>query len=381
MRGALAERSFFRPLHEWHERHGLLCGVDQQIGAREGEPVASSEIYGDYVRTHRWFSAPGSDHHGDAKLHSSIAHHYDRPRVWIESFHTSGWGGTLEETFDWLLPWIGAGANLYNPHATYYSTRAGWWEWAPPATDWRQPYWRHYEPFARAVARLCSALTLGRTTRARSGCSTQPRRRAPRSGSTERARPAGARRRSTSTSSAACAGSTLRPGVLNRLARDFDVLDDDSVAAAAVRDGELRIGREAYAAIVLPGCAVLEARTAERLAEFVDAGGTLIAVGPARPRQRRAGGAGPPRATSRTELGAAAGGACRAGCGRPVPTLLRTDGDAGVLFVPAVFPRATVVEVTADPERPAPVGARGSATASIRPITRRDGRRARRRAG
>src|SRR3712207_7993343 len=43
-----------------------------------------------------------------------------------------------------LLPWIGAGANLYDPHATYYSTRAGWWEWAPPATDWRQPYWRHY---------------------------------------------------------------------------------------------------------------------------------------------------------------------------------------------------------------------------------------------
>ena len=97
-------------------------------------------------------ASPGSDHHGDAKIHSSLAHHYDRPRVWIESFHTSGWGGTLEETFDWLLPWLGAGANLYNPHATYYSTRAGWWEWAPPATDWRQPYWRHYDVFARAVA-------------------------------------------------------------------------------------------------------------------------------------------------------------------------------------------------------------------------------------
>ena len=132
MRGALGEAAFFRPLHEWHERHGLLCGVDQQYGAREGYPVASSRIYGDYARTHRWFSAPGSDHHGDAKIHSSLAHHYGRPRVWIESFHTSGWGGTLEETFDWLLPWLGAGANLYNPHATYYSTRAGWWEWAPP---------------------------------------------------------------------------------------------------------------------------------------------------------------------------------------------------------------------------------------------------------
>ena len=42
VRGALAEASFFRPLHEWHERHGLLCGVDQQYGARDGQPVASS---------------------------------------------------------------------------------------------------------------------------------------------------------------------------------------------------------------------------------------------------------------------------------------------------------------------------------------------------
>ena len=123
-------------------------GVDQQYGAREGYPVASSRIYGDYARTHRWFSAPGSDHHGDAKIHSSLAHHYDRPRVWIESFHTSGWGGTLEETFDWLLPWLGAGANLYNPHATYYSTRAGWWEWAPPA--------HRLAPAVLAPLRACS---------------------------------------------------------------------------------------------------------------------------------------------------------------------------------------------------------------------------------
>src|SRR3954454_17516868 len=279
MRGALAERSFFRPLHDWHERHGLLCGFDQQIGAREGEPIASTEIYGDYVRTHRWFSAPGSDHHGDAKLHSSIAHHYDRPRVWIESFHTSGWGGTLEETFDWLLPWIGAGANLYNPHATYYSTRAGWWEWAPPATDWRQPYWRHYEPFARAVARLCSALTWGSHA-----CEV---------GVLLPAATARAALRLDGCGDAGRRADALyldvvgrmrwfdpRPGVLNRLCRDFAVLDDDSVAAGDVRDGALRIGREAYAAIVLPGCEVLEAGTARRLLDFVDAGGTLIAVGP-----------------------------------------------------------------------------------------------------
>ena len=89
-----------------------------------GIPWRACELYADYARTHRWFSAPGSDHHGDARVHSSLAHLYGRPRTWIEAFHSSGWGGTLEETFDWLLPWLRAGATLYNPHAVYYSTKA-----------------------------------------------------------------------------------------------------------------------------------------------------------------------------------------------------------------------------------------------------------------
>ena len=206
-------------------------------------------IYGDYARTHRWFSVPGSDHHGDAKIHSSIAHHYDRPRVWIESFHTSGWGGTLEETFDWLLPWLGAGANLYNPHATYYSTRAGWWEWAPPATDWRQPYWRHYDALrARRRAAVLGA-DVGARTRATSACCSRRRPRARRCGSTGWARPARARDALYMDVVGRMKWFDARPGALNRLARDFDVLDDDTVAGAA-RRGRPRCTRahEAYRA-------------------------------------------------------------------------------------------------------------------------------------
>ena len=349
VRGTLAERSFFRPLHEWHERHGLLCGFDQQIGAREGEPIASTEIYGDYARTHRWFSAPGSDHHGDAKLHSSLAHHYQRPRVWIEAFHTSGWGGTLEETFDWLLPWLGAGANLYNPHATYYSTRAGWWEWAPPATDWRQPYWRHYEPFARAVARLCSALTWGDHA-----CEVGVLYPAATVRSALRLDGVGEAGRRAEALYLDLVGRMRwfdpEPGALNRLARDFDVLDDDAVGSAVVRDGELRIGRERYTAVVLPGCTVIEARTAERLAEFVDAGGMLIAVGPlpadAGLAARFASGAAH-QVDEPDAIGAVLEGV-PARVRAPVPTLLRADGDAGLLFVPAAFPRSTVVELSAE---------------------------------
>jgi hypothetical protein len=349
LRGTLAEASFFKPLHEWHERHGLLCGVDQQYGAREGRPLDSSYIYGDYVRTHRWFSVPGSDHHGDAKIHSSIAHHYNRPRVWIEAFHTSGWGGTLEETFDWLLPWIGAGANLYNPHATYYSTRQGWWEWAPPTTDWRQPYWRHYEHFARAVARLCAALTWGAHS-----CDVGV------------LYPAATARAALRLNGVGEAGERadriymdligrmkwfgVRPGVLNRLALDFDVLDDDTVAAASAADGVLRTPEESFSVIVLPGCELLEAETARRLTEFVDAGGTLVAVGPlpahAELRARFASGAA--HHVSDPEALGDVLGALPAQVRAPVPTLLRRDGDAAVLFVPAVYPRATEIEIAAD---------------------------------
>lgn len=80
VRATLAETAFFKPLFTWHERHGLICGFDQQGPARAGDPVETVTLYADYLKTHRWFGAPGSDHHGEAKIHSSLAHLYDRPQ-------------------------------------------------------------------------------------------------------------------------------------------------------------------------------------------------------------------------------------------------------------------------------------------------------------
>lgn len=191
------------------------------------------ELYADYPRTHRWYSAPGSDHHGDARVHSSLAHLYGRPRTWVEAFHSTGWGGTLEETFDWLLPWLRAGATLYNPHAVYYTTKGGWWEWAPPATDWRQPYWRHHRVFADAVTRLCAILSLGHhlcdvaillpTTTAQAGTAL------------DGVDVAAARAQSVYLELVGdMSWFRTRPGVMDRLGLDADVIDDASVARARV---------------------------------------------------------------------------------------------------------------------------------------------------
>jgi hypothetical protein len=362
VRGKLSEDAFFRPFHEWHERRGMLSAFDQDYGARDGDPAGSSRLYGDYLRTHRWFSAPGSDHHGDAKIHSSLAHAYGRERVWIEAFHSSGWGGTLEETFDWLLPWIRAGANLYDPHATYYSTRHGWWEWAPPATDWRQPYWRHHMHFARAVARLCSVLSWGTHV-----CDVAVLFPSATAGSA--LTPDGI----TSAGRLACetyhrltgrmAWFDTEPGVLNELCRDFDVLDDDTVASAEVGDGVLENRGERYRTVILPACVAIEEATARRLVQFVDAGGNLVAVGPLLESVAALKGNDVPVEALRLrfELGAARQVAraedlagvfadLPAPVRADVPTLCRRDGEELVLFVPAVFPRASSISVPEDPD-------------------------------
>ena len=61
------------------------------------EPSTAVNYYVDYFGTMRHYIAPGNDQSGDAKPHESIADLYRRPRVWMEGFHSSGWGQTPEE--------------------------------------------------------------------------------------------------------------------------------------------------------------------------------------------------------------------------------------------------------------------------------------------
>ena len=100
-RARLAEEAFFRKAFEWHEKHGLQCGCDPKTHARKGNPLGCVETYAALHRTNRWYAAPGCDHHGNGRVHASLAWLNKRPRVWLEAFYASGWSGTLEDT--WLV--------------------------------------------------------------------------------------------------------------------------------------------------------------------------------------------------------------------------------------------------------------------------------------
>ncbi|AXB41756.1 hypothetical protein [Amycolatopsis albispora] len=323
-RARLARRAFFDPLDRWFAERALICGFDQPSPAREGDPVGGVQLYGDYLGTHSGFGAPGCDHWGDPKVHSSLAHANGHGRTWIEAFHSSGWGGTLEETYDWLAPFLRRGANLYDPHAVYYSTAGGWWEWAPPSTCWRQPYWPAYHQFSTAVARLCSVLTTG--THVCDVVLLSPTSTTQAHLTLDGPLPPAER-------AAACYhrlnGASVwfaeEHGVLEAAGIDHDTLDEHTIAGAEVLGDRLRIGEETYRTVVLPEAERLLPAAAAKLTEFARAGGQVICVG-----------AAPLDDVTVVERPEDVPGLIPAGNVRAdAPFLLRRDGDSFVLLLTA----------------------------------------------
>ncbi|MEN6601557.1 MAG: glycosyl hydrolase, partial [Bryobacteraceae bacterium] len=97
---SLEEENFFRPLYEWHRSRGMMFGCDH--GGR-GLDVTE---FGDYFRTQRWMLAPGNDQPRltsnviKNKVAASIAHLYERPRTWLEGYHSSGWSTSSADVVD-----------------------------------------------------------------------------------------------------------------------------------------------------------------------------------------------------------------------------------------------------------------------------------------
>ncbi len=263
---ALVEESFFRPMWDWHQRFGIFTGFDQV--ARNGDPDSAQRWYLDYFRTHRWYGAPGNDQDGVTRPHSSMANLYGRPRVWLEGFHSSGWGQTIEEIAHLLHAFYREGSTLYNPHAVYYSTKGAWWEWAPPSTCFRQPYWRNQAVFSDYVARMSYLLSQGvhvadvglvypsRTVQAYS---------------TPRGTGAIAR--------AACETYWATIRALDAAGRDLDVIDEDSLIRGTATPRGLVIGGQTFPIVALPRVAELRDESLQKLRELGDAGVPVFYVG------------------------------------------------------------------------------------------------------
>lgn len=267
----LDEAAYWKKIYDWTRQRGLLTSHDNW---GRNDINAQSQGYIDYFRTQRWFSAPGYDDYGiapvhrrnyyDTKIAASIARLYQRPRVWSESFHSSGWGRTTEQTITWLSANFAFGANLYDEHGLYYSTRASTWEHAAPDPHWRQPYWRYYSTLSDWVARMSFLMSQG-----------------------QHVVDAAVHYPVVSLLAGAAPGQAEPDyNTYMELSRtlfdagiDNDIIDDDSILNANVRDGRLVIGGNAYQALVFGPETTMRKAVLEKAQALAEAGGTVLFSG------------------------------------------------------------------------------------------------------
>lgn len=265
------ERCYWKRIYDWTAQRGLLTSHDNW--GRENIN-RQSQGYIDYFRTQRWFSAPGFDDAGtapvtgrnyyDTKIAASIARLYSRPRVWSEAFHSSGWGRTTDQTLSWLSTNYVFGANLYDEHGLYYSTRASTWEHAAPDPHWRQPYWCYYQTLSDWVARTSSLMSQG--THVVDVAVHYP----------------------VVSLLAGEAPGQKTPDynhymqlsrALFDAAIDNDIIDDDSIFTSAVQDGRLEVGGNGYQVLVFGPETTMRRSVLRKAFEFAERGGTVIFAG------------------------------------------------------------------------------------------------------
>ncbi|MDD4868988.1 MAG: glycosyl hydrolase [Kiritimatiellae bacterium] len=263
VRMALMEERYFKPIFNWYNSRGMIFACDS--GGRGLHPGE----FGDYFRVTRWYSAPGHDTPGGSanlikgKVSSSIANLYQRPRVWLEGYHSLGWGATPERIMFATRENYLYGCTLLNLHGFYYTTYGSHWEWAPPCYHFRMPYWAHMDTFLGYFDRLSYLLSQGHFI-----CDVAvvyPV--AP-----YEAEMNGDRSKNTAFDLA----SRLMTAGIN-----FEFIDNDSLARATVENGRLVVksASTSYQALVVPDMDVVRWATIEKAAAFAQAGGKVYNVG------------------------------------------------------------------------------------------------------
>lgn len=256
----LSEENYFQPVWRWHQERGMIYGCDH--GGRGRDVVE----FGDYFRTQRWNQGPGSDQPGlardliKAKVAASMAHLYERPRVWLEGFYGSGWGTSTAQLTEATVVNFLHGYNLLTLHGLYYSTRGGWWEWAPPCNHWRMPYWEHMGTFMDGVQRLSFLLSQGDHV-----CDVAvmyPV--APVEAGMDGAR---------AVEVAFAAGEKLYGA-----GHDFDFIDFQSLERADLSAGRIDVAGESYRVLVLPAMRAVRHSTLQQALAFRDRGGLVVAL-------------------------------------------------------------------------------------------------------
>lgn len=244
---------FYAAQSRWCARHGI---------ALTGHPADSDDMAS--LADFHW---PGQDmvwrwvlpgdgsglqgrHSVAPKAATSAARAAGRRRAVSELFGAYGWRLSLGEA-KWLLDWhLARGNNLLLPHACFYSVRGGRAFESEPDIGLHNPWWPCFAHLARYARRMSWLLTDAEQV---------------------------------------CPVAVVGPGAalpweaarrLYEAQVDFLYVDDAALQGADVEGDRLRVGDQAYRALVLDGPGPLSPPAAARLQAFLDAGGHVLPAEP-----------------------------------------------------------------------------------------------------
>lgn len=150
------EETFYAPLSEWCERHGLALmghpGESTDIGMEKYFHVPGQDVVWRWVLPGK--TALEGPHAAAAKCASSAMVHHGRRRNSNEIYGAYGHELT-EAEMHWLASWcLVRGQNLLIPHAFYYSIRGPRFDERPPDVGPNAVWWSNYKTFADFCRRL-----------------------------------------------------------------------------------------------------------------------------------------------------------------------------------------------------------------------------------
>ncbi len=266
-------------LSAWCEEHGL-----EYTGHTLEDPFANQvRTQGNQLRILELMHRPGYDYLGHGigdrqrpsrllaiKCAASAARLAGRRRVAVEAFGAARHANTLANRRLDLNLMAVLGTNMVIPHGFYYSVAGVRGTDFPPDEFYHAPFWPMYRQWADYIGRVCLFNCQGE--RVAPVAVMLPVKtfavRMVRNGRIERQLPQ----------------QWLVEQVSDRLLRlhvDYDYVDESHLERARVEGGELCYdGVEArHSVVVLPGVEIISRYAAEKLVEFFEAGGKILAIG------------------------------------------------------------------------------------------------------
>ncbi|MBU7591417.1 glycosyl hydrolase [Metabacillus halosaccharovorans] len=280
----LLRKTYHKQIHDWCEEHRIQY-VAEVPSVRMTSQAYSHVPGGDSAheklgRSLQWIlDEYGTSFRANPKLVSSLANQLERERILIECFHSIGWSMTLQDA-KWMLDRLAAfGINFYNFHAFFYTLDGLKKHDAPPSQFLQNPYWEHFRLLGDYAGRLGYVMSCGKPVRNIAVLDPTT------SLWTHMGNPfhsfhySGDEKEEENRLNKLKKGWTSLCQQLTLHYKDYDHLDPELLAEAVVENGKIKLGNAEYSVLILPPISNIEIKAWEKIKEFLDHDGIVIANG------------------------------------------------------------------------------------------------------